>query len=316
MHAALVTSFDQPPRYTEVPDPVPGPGEVLVHVLAAGLHPRVRSGAAGTHYTSDGVLPLVPGFDGVGRTDDGRRVFFAGLHAPRGSMAELVAVPEGRLVELPPGLDDVTLAAAMNPAMSAWLALRHRADLQPGESVLVLGATGNAGRLAVQLARYAGANRVVGAGRDPASLDAVLRLGADAVVPLTADDAAERFAREAADVDVVVDYVWGAPTELALAAVTGARADPAHPLRWVHVGATAGPTITLPAATLRKTNVQVSGSGQGSVSPAGMLAAVTELAVVLPQVRPAVDVVTAPLREVEAAWGATTASGTRIVLVP
>ena len=316
MHAALVTSFDQPPQYTEVPDPVPGPGEVLVHVLAAGLHPRVRSGAAGTHYTSDGVLPLVPGFDGVGRTDDGRRVFFAGLHAPRGSMAELVAVPEGRLVELPPGLDDVTLAAAMNPAMSAWLALRHRADLQPGESVLVLGATGNAGRLAVQLARYAGANRVVGAGRDPASLDAVLRLGADAVVPLTADDAAERFAREAADVDVVVDYVWGAPTELALAAVTGARADPAHPLRWVHVGATAGPTITLPAATLRKTNVQVSGSGQGSVSPAGMLAAVTELAVVLPQVRPAVDVVTVPLREVGAAWEARTASGTRVVLVP
>lgn len=316
MHAALVTSFDRPPQYTEVPDPVPGPGEVLVHVLAAGLHPRVRSGAAGTHYTSDGVLPLVPGFDGVGRTDDGRRVFFAGLHAPRGSMAELVAVPEGRLVELPPGLDDVTLAAAMNPAMSAWLALRHRADLQPGESVLVLGATGNAGRLAVQLARHLGARRVVGAGRDTTSLEVVRRLGADAIVPLTADDVAERLAREAADVDVVVDYVWGAPTELALAAVTGARSDPAHLVRWVHVGATAGPTITLPAATLRKTNVQVSGSGQGSVSPEGMVAAVTELATLLPQVRPAVDVVTVPLREVAAAWEARTASGTRLVLVP
>ncbi|MBD7980114.1 quinone oxidoreductase family protein [Oerskovia merdavium] len=316
MHAALVTSFDQPPQYTEVPDPVPGPGEVLVHVLAAGLHPRVRSGAAGTHYTSDGALPLVPGFDGVGRTDDGRRVFFAGLHAPRGSMAELVAVPEGRLVELPPGLDDVTLAAAMNPAMSAWLALRHRADLQPGESVLVLGATGNAGRLAVQLARHLGARRIVGAGRDATSLEVVRRLGADAIVPLTADDAAERFAREAADVDVVVDYVWGAPTEQALAAVTGARSDPAHLLRWVHVGATAGPTITLPAATLRKTNVQVSGSGQGSVSPDGMVGAITELATLLPQVRPAVDVVAVPLHEVAAAWEARTASGTRVVLVP
>ena len=316
MHAALVTSFDRPPRYAEVPDPVPRPGEVLVHVLAAGLHPRVRSGAAGTHYTSDGVLPLVPGFDGVGRTADGRRVFFAGLQAPHGSMAELVAVPADRLVDLPDGLDDVTVAAAMNPAMSAWLALRHRADLRLGESVLVLGVTGNAGRLAVQLARHLGAGRVVGAGRDLASLEVVRRLGADAVVPLTADDVAERLAREAADVDVVVDYVWGAPTETALAAVTGARTDPAHVLRWVHVGATAGPTVTLPAATLRKTNVQVSGSGQGSVSPEGMVAAVRELAALLPQVRPEVAVVATPLRDVEAAWGARTASGTRIVLVP
>ncbi len=316
MHAALVTSFDRPPQYTEVPDPVPGPGEVLVHVLAAGLHPRVRSGAVGTHYTSDGVLPLVPGFDGVGRTEDGRRVFFAGLHAPHGSMAELVAVPAGRLVDLPAGLDDVTVAAAMNPAMSAWLALRHRADLQPGESVLVLGATGNAGRLAVQLARHLGARRVVGAGRDVASLGVVRRLGADAVVRLGDADVAEQLAHEAADVDVVVDYVWGAPTEQALAAVAGSRSDPAHLLRWVHVGATAGPTITLPAATLRKTNVQVSGSGQGSVSPEGMFAAITELATLLPQVRPAVDVVTVPLREVGAAWEARTASGTRVVLVP
>lgn len=137
-----------------------------------------------------------------------------------------------------------------------------------------------------------------------------------AVVPLTADDVAERLAREAADVDVVVDYVWGAPTEGALAAVTGARTDPAHLLRWVHVGATAGPTITLPAATLRQVNVQVSGSGQGSVSPAGMVAAVRELAALLPQVRPEVAVVATPLRDVEAAWGARTASGTRIVLVP
>lgn len=156
----------------------------------------------------------------------------------------------------------------------------------------------------------------MGAGRDVASLGVVRRLGADAVVRLGDADVAEQLAHEAADVDVVVDYVWGAPTEQALAAVAGSRSDPAHLLRWVHVGATAGPTITLPAATLRKTNVQVSGSGQGSVSPEGMFAAVTELATVLPQVRPAVDVVTVPLREVAAAWEARTASGTRLVLVP
>ncbi|MEV0260936.1 zinc-binding alcohol dehydrogenase family protein [Streptomyces sp. NPDC050617] len=318
MYAAVVTAFGRPPRYQSFPDPVPAAGEVLVKVLAAGLHPRVRSGAAGTHYTSDDTLPLVPGFDGVGRTPDGTRVFFGGLKAPNGSMADYVAVPAKTLVELPDGVDDVTVAGAMNPAMSAWLALTHRARIQPGESVLVLGATGNAGQMAVQLARLLGATAITAAGRDPQALAKLPGLGADHTVSLDADDdtVARRLGEAAANVDVVVDYLWGHPTEVALAAITAARADAAHRLRWVHVGAMAGPDITLPGATLRKTDVDFRGSGQGSVSPADMRTAHQELADRLPTAGLTIDTVTMPLHDAETAWDTNTPTGTRIVLVP
>jgi NADPH:quinone reductase-like Zn-dependent oxidoreductase len=314
MHAAVITAFGEPPRYQQHPDPVPGEGEVLVRVLAAGLHPRVRSGAAGTHYTSTTVLPLVPGFDGVGRTEDGRRVFFGGLKAPNGSMAEHVAVPAGHLIELP----DVTVAAAMNPAMSAWLALTHRALFKPGENVLILGATGNAGQMAVQLARLLSAGNITAAGRNPDALAKLPTLGADQTVSLDADHdtIGIRLAETAADVDVVVDYLWGPVTETALAALTGARRDASHRLRWVHVGAMTGPTVTLPGATLRKANVDILGSGQGSVSLDDMNTAYRELAERLPTADLAIETLAMPLSEAEAAWNTSTPTGTRTVLVP
>ncbi|MEV0275072.1 zinc-binding alcohol dehydrogenase family protein [Streptomyces sp. NPDC050610] len=318
MYAAVVTAFGQPPRYQPFPDPSPADGEKLIRVLAAGLHPRVRSGAAGTHYTSDNTLPLVPGFDGVGLTEDGTRVFFGGLKAPNGSMAEYVAVPADALVELPDGVDDATVAGAMNPAMSAWLALTRRTRLKPGENVLVLGATGNAGQMAVQLARLLGAKTVTAAGRDPQALAKLPGMGADHTVSLAADDdtVARRLAETAADADVVVDYLWGHPTETALAALAAARTDAAHRLRWVHVGAMAGASITLPGAALRKTNIDFRGSGQGSVSPADMHTAHKDLAARLPTAGLTIDTVTLPLSEAETAWAAATPTGTRMVLLP
>src|SRR5579875_977658 len=184
MHAALVTEFGQPPHYATIDPPVPADGEVLVDVLAAGLHPRVRSGAAGAHYASSKVLPLVPGVDGVGRTPDGQRVYFLTLDTAHGSMAEQTLARPGRVLPLPDGADDVIIAAGINPAMSSWVPLRHRVHLQPGQGVLVLGATGIAGRMAVQIARHFGASRVVGLGRDPVRLAALTSLGAAAVLPL------------------------------------------------------------------------------------------------------------------------------------
>jgi NADPH:quinone reductase-like Zn-dependent oxidoreductase len=146
MHAAVVRSFDHPPRYEIYDTPEPGgPDETLVDVLAVGLHPRVRTDAAGRHYTSSGAVPMIPGIDGVGRLHDGQRVYFISPDDTWGSMADRARVDLRRTVPLSEGVDAVKVAAAMNPAMSSWVALRHRVPLQGGQSVLILGATGNAG---------------------------------------------------------------------------------------------------------------------------------------------------------------------------
>lgn len=171
MNAAVVTSFEEPPHYQEFEVPRPNSGhETVVDVLAVGLHPRVRTGAAGAHYTSTGTLPMIPGIDGVGLRPDGTRLYFVAADDVVGTMAEKALVDARRSIELPDDADAAKVAAAMNPAMSSWVALRRRVPLEPGQSVLVLGATGNAGAMAIQVAKRIGARRVVGAGRDLLSL--------------------------------------------------------------------------------------------------------------------------------------------------
>ncbi|ODU04766.1 MAG: quinone oxidoreductase [Pseudonocardia sp. SCN 72-86] len=310
MHAAVVRSFDRPPRYEEFPTPAPGAGLLLGDVLAVGLHPRVRSGADGSHYTSDGRLPLVPGLDGVARLPDGRRVYFVADDDTPGTMAEQAVVDLRRSVPLPDDADPVVVAAAMNPAMSSWIALRRRVEFRDGMGVLVLGATGNAGRLAVQIARLLGAGRVVGAGRDPERLALLEGLGASDAVPF------DHIAEKAADVDVVLDYTWGEPTARAIPAVLTRRADRSAPLHWVQIGSTAGPDLTVPSAWLRSADLRILGSGQGSVTAAGIVAELPSL----------VDVITAgaldvaadavPLADVEKTWTEPAGARRRIVFTP
>ncbi|BCY10463.1 zinc-binding alcohol dehydrogenase family protein [Actinoplanes sp. L3-i22] len=310
MHAAVVTAFGTPPRWQEFPAPIPGDDEILVDVVAAGLHQRVRSDADGTHYTSDGVLPMIPGIDGVGRTAAGELLYFVAHDTPLGTMAERAAVDRRRAIALPAGTDPVAVAAAMNPAMSSWIALRRRANLRPGASVLVLGATGGSGQLAVQVARHLGASRVIGAGRDPERLALVRELGADAVFDLT-DPA---LVEAAADVDVVLDYLWGKPAEQLLPALLTARPDRAEPLTWVEIGSVAGPEITLPSFLLRAAAVSIVGSGQGSVRTRDILAELPELARLITDGTFRIDVLGVPMPRVTEAWTAPAAPGQRIVL--
>jgi NADPH:quinone reductase-like Zn-dependent oxidoreductase len=318
MNAAVVTSFEEPPRYQPFRVPEPADGEVLADVIAAGLHPRVRSGAAGRHYTSSGTLPMIPGIDGVARLPDGRIVYFAAGDDVLGTMADKALVHPDRSVELPAGADVAKIAAAMNPAMSSWVALRRRVPLQPGQSVLVLGATGNAGAMAVQVARRLGAGRVVAAGRDAGRLRALIQAGADDVVRLTADEEATRqaLAAAAAETDIVLDYLWGAPAQLAITALLTARSDRGRALDWIQIGAVAGPTIELPSVALRSANFRLQGSGQGSVSPRGYLAElpslVAEISAGTIEVRPH----PVPLADVEQAWTKEETPGERTVLVP
>ncbi len=292
MYAAVVNQFDTPPVYGEIPAPVAGDA-VLVDVLAAGLHPRVRSQADGSHYTSTGELPLIPGIDGVGRAPDGTLRYFILPDTRFGSMASQTAVDLRRSITLPPDADPVTLAAAMNPAMSSWVALRRRIDFEPGQSVLILGATGNSGRLAIQIAKHLGASHVTAAGRS--RLDDLTALGADAVVGF--DDLAA-----AADVDVVIDYVWGAPTAGAMVQIVSGRADQGRPLTWIEIGSVAGPSASIPSAALRAARLSIVGSGQGSVPTRDILAELPALAAEITRGTFRVDARAVPLADVTTAW--------------
>lgn len=319
MRAAVIRSSTLAPSCEDVPEPSPSPGEVVVEVTAAALHPRVRAEAAGSHYSSsDAPMPRVAGIDGVGIDPQGHRVFFLRAHHEHGTMAERISVPADALIPLPDGVDDATAAAVLNPAMSSWLALAARAHLQPGESVLVLGATGAAGSTAVQIARLLGATRVVAVGRDPRALAALGALGCDAVVRLGADtrSVAVEIGAQAGDVDVVVDYLWGDPSLHALQAITGARSDPARPLRWVNVGAAAGDDIVLPGSALRQMAVTVLGSGTGSLTAAAITAQVRALAAHLPVITPTLTPVLTPLNQVNRAWDHEPGRGQRTVLQP
>ncbi len=315
MKAAVVTSFEQSPRYLESPDPVPArQHEIVVDVLAAGLHPRVRSQAAGTHYTSTDQLPLIPGIDGVGRDADGRLRYFILPDTTQGSMAQRTVIDTRRSVILPPGADPVQVAAVMNPAMSSWVALRRRIEFTPGQSVMVLAATGSAGRVALQVAKRLGAGRVIAVGR---GADRLAKLDADMKVCL--DDAPDLVAANLAaagmDVDVVCDYLWGEPTAQALRAIIPARVDDSQQLTWISIGSVAGPESPIPSAALRATRLQLVGSGQGSVATADIAGELGELAREITAGTLSVETSTVPLAEVEQAWDAASSSR-RLVLIP
>jgi NADPH:quinone reductase-like Zn-dependent oxidoreductase len=319
MKAAVVSSFSAPPQYAVFADPAPATGEVLVRVTAAGLHPIVKALANGSHYGSTGQLPFVPGVDGVGRLDDGTRVFFGGLRDPFGTMAEHAAVPREMCLPIPNSLDDVTMAAMMNPGMSSWAALAGRADFVAGESVLILGATGSAGHLAVQIAKRMGARRIVAAGRNPELLEQTRALGADATISLRLEHealvAALREEILGNGIDVVLDYVWGSVAEAALAAIAQKGLDhKSRRLRYIEIGASAGQTITLPGAALRSSGLELLGSGFGSVSMEKLFAAVAAFVKAAAERPFAIETVAAPLSEVERLW--TTPERGRLVFQP
>jgi NADPH:quinone reductase-like Zn-dependent oxidoreductase len=210
------------------------------------------------------------------------------------------------------------IAAAMNPAMSSWVALRRRVPIEPGQSVLVLGATGNAGTMAVQVAKRLGAGRVVGAGRDPGRLGAAVAAGADDVVQLTgdADATGSALARAAAEVDIVVDYLWGVPAQQAIMALLTARSDRSRAMNWIQIGSMAGPVIELPSVALRSANFRLQGNGQGAVSAKAYLAELPALVAEIDSGAITVKANATPLADVEAAWSWADMPGERTVLIP
>ncbi|MBA3867897.1 MAG: zinc-binding alcohol dehydrogenase family protein [Anaerolineae bacterium] len=319
MYAAVVRSFDHAPRYESFDDPIAkGENEIVVDVLAAGLHPRVRAGASGSHYTSTQELPLIPGVDGVGRLPDGKLVYFVAPDTALGTMAEQAVIDYRQSVPLPDGVDPVMVAAAMNPAMSSWLALRKRITFEAGKRVLVLGATGSAGQMAIQIAKRLGASQVIAAGRDADLLNTLSNLGADSVVSMAGDpeEMATQVGEAAADVDVVIDYVWGQPAELIMPALLMRRSERDRAIDWIHIGSMAGTTIALRSELLRAANFRILGSGQGSISTADIVAELPALVAELAAGRLTVNAKAVPLSAVEATWNVPAPRSQRIVFTP
>jgi NADPH:quinone reductase-like Zn-dependent oxidoreductase len=312
MKAAVVNGVGKTPVYRDFETPVAKAGEELISVRASALSHLTKSRASGAHYSSDGKYPAVAGVDGVGVTRDGRRVYFALPDAPYGALAEFCPVDARRCVELPDSLDDITAAAIANPGMSAWAALVERAHLVAGETVLVNGATGTAGRIAVQLAKHLGAGKVIATGRNAQEFEELKQLGADVVIPFTLGmlhpSGAEAFEDAlkqefASGIDVVIDYLWGESAKTIIVAIARTAED-GHPVRFVHVGAAGGENdLELPGAALRSSAIMLMGSGIGSVGRSKLLGAIRN---VFEGVEPAgLKIATAgvPLSQVEEIWG-------------
>jgi NADPH:quinone reductase len=241
VRAALITELGRPPTVGEAPEPE---GDAL-EVLAAPLNPLDRSVAAGQFYGGHPPLPYVPGCEFVGREAGGRIVwtFGGGLGLARnGGMAER-AHPGAVVAEVPAGADPAMAGALGIAGLAAWMSLAWRARVREGDRVLVLGATGTVGQVAVQAARLLGAGHIVAAGRDPAGLERALALGADDAVGLDGDFGEPTY---------VFDPLCGEPLERAVAAAApGARI--------VQLGQAAGATATLPSAAIRGKHLDLYG---------------------------------------------------------
>lgn len=302
MRAAIVKEFGAVPVLGNFPEPQPVEGEEVIQVHAAPLSPIVKRLAAGDHYASSATAGFVPGIDGVGIDARGRRVYFLFPRTPYGSMAEKVLVASTSVVPVPDGVSNERAAAVVTAGLSSWIALTLRARFQRGETVLVNGATGSAGGLAVQIAADLGAKKIIATGRNKTKLAS---LPAD-VEKIPLDEHADEALRDAfADgVDVVLDYLWGDPASRVIAAATRGRGSrEGEPrLRYIQLGSMAGDSIAVSAHAFRSSGLEMLGSGIGSVSMSDLIRGAGELLAATPSGKFDTPVKTLPLASMPEAW--------------
>lgn len=277
MRAAIVKEQGATPVMGHFKIPIVKEGHVVINVSATALSRVSKFRSMGMHYSSEVTFPSVAGMDGVGTLEDGTRVYFALPAAPYGSLAEQTMVDEKLIVRLPDGMDDVTAAAIANPAMSSWAALVFRAGFKAGQTVLINGATGTSGSLAVQMAKGLGAKKIIVTGRNASKLQA---LEADEAIAfdMTADNGHNLFEKSlmplmAQGVDVILDYLWGESAFAIMSALAKTSTD--RVTRFVSIGTSSGQeNMNLPSSFLRSSTIELVGSGDKSVSKADMLSAV------------------------------------------
>lgn len=271
MKAAVMYQQGGLPQYTDFPEPaVQNPDEVLVSVKAVAIKHLDKSRASGKHYSSDALNEngRVIGGDGVCVLEDGKRVYSIGVS---GMLAEKAVINKNRMVKIPDGVDDAVAAALPNAVIGAAMGLKFKANIKPGDVVLINGATGFTGRVAVQIAKHYGAKKIIATGRNKASLNELLALGADETISLTQDDddfkARLSAVHSQTPIDIVIDYLWGHTAEMILTCLKG-NGSFTNKIRYVSVGSMAGDLVQLSAATLRSADLQLTGSGLGAWSKA------------------------------------------------
>ena len=264
MRAVVLRTLGEPPEVAEHSDPVAGPGRSVVRVTAAPITPVDLLCASGTASFGRPEVPYVPGVQGVGVVEDsgalpaGTRVWFvtsAGMAAGDGSLAERCAVADDDLVPVSVALPDAALGALGHSAVAAWMALTWRGGLRPGEHVLVLGAGGVVGQVAVGAARLLGAGRVVAVARSQVARERALAAGADAVVDPSAgtDELAARVAAATGGrLDLVVDPVFGRMATAASRVLSPGG-------RLVNLGGASGDAAAFSSAVLRSRSAAVLG---------------------------------------------------------
>lgn len=267
MKAAVVYKKGELPKYAEFPEPIAlNENEVLVSIKAVAITNLDKGIVSGDHYSSEkeNQNGFIVGSDGIGVLENGTRVYARGIS---GTIAEKALVEQNRMVVLPDGIDDATAAAMPNAVAGSAMALRFRAGIKPGETVLINGATGFTGQMAVQIAKHYGAKNIIVTGRNEKALKNLLEIGADQIVSLKQED--ESFVSQLKEIhkntpiDIVIDYLWGHSAELILSFLKG-NGNFTHKTRYVSVGSMSGDTIQLSAQILRSVDLQLSGSGLGS----------------------------------------------------
>lgn len=321
MKAAVVYKKGESPKYVEFAEPIPqNENQILLSVKAVAITNLDKGKASGKHYSSDNHSEngFVVSSDAVGLLENGTRIYARGI---TGTMAEKTIIDKNIFVPLPEGITDTIAAAMSNAVAGSAMALKFRAGIKPGETVLINGGAGFTGQMAIQIAKHYGAKRIIVTARNEKTFLNLLELGADEVISLKQDEETIinqlKKIHQNTPIDIVLDYLWGHTAQLILSALKG-NGSFTHKTRYVNVGSIAGNSIKLSAGILRSVDLQLSGSGLGSWSKGEVKLLFSEILpemfLLAAQNKIKVNIEEVNLKDIEQMWNAEVSDGKRLVV--
>ncbi len=321
MKAAVVYKKGESPKYTEFAEPIlQNENQILLSVKAVAITNLDKGKASGKHYSSENLSKngFVVSSDAVGLLENGTRVYARGIS---GTMAEKAIIDKNIFVPLPEGIGNATAAAMPNAVAGSAMALKFRARINPGETVLINGGAGFTGQMAIQIAKHYGAKRIIVTARNEKTFQKLLELGADEIISLKQDDEVIikqlKGIHQTTPIDIILDYLWGHTAELILSALKG-NGSFSHKVRYVNIGGMTGDSIQLSAGILRSVDLQLSGSGLGSWSKEEVKLLFSEILpemfLLAAQNKIKVNIEEGDLTDIEKMWNAEVSDGKRIVI--